>query len=88
MSLSNFIFLGKGSIDKDTLRMLLSTCTPENSLKISEEHLDALTDTLFDGAVKGGKGCITFDELYKQLKRYPSVVRNLTIRYRSFLMTY
>lgn len=67
---------------RDELRIVLLSCLRESAISLPEEKLDQLTLALFKLADKDCSGAITFDELPDELRRFPGVMENLTIRYR------
>lgn len=79
-SASSPLGTGSGSIDADELRTVLQSCMRESAISLPEEKLDQLTLALFESADKDSNGAITFDELRDELRRFPGVMENLTIR--------
>lgn len=53
----------------------------ESSLFLGEDHLNDLTDVMFDAAGKDRTGSMTFDDLRQVVEKHPSVMENLTLRY-------
>ena len=51
----------------------------ESALQLSASVLDDLTDALFEAADEDGSGAISFDELRRELEKYPDVMENMTI---------
>lgn len=74
-------FLGSGSIEREELKTILTTCMEESSLFLGEDHLNDLTDVMFDAAGKDRTGSMTFDDLRQVVEKHPSVMENLTLRY-------
>lgn len=61
--------------------MVLKSCLKESSLSFPEKKLDDLTMALFESADSDNSGSITFEELRRELQRFPEIMENLTIRY-------
>ena len=76
-------YAGNGYIDFDELRTVLKSCMGESTLHFSDEKLDELTRALLEDADVDNSGTITFEELQAELDKYPGVIENLTIRYKT-----
>ncbi|XP_062601698.1 NADPH oxidase 5-like [Saccostrea cucullata] len=70
---------GSGEIERDELKTILTTCMEESSLYFGEEHLNDLTDAMFEAAGKTGSDSITFQDLRKALEKHPSMTETLTL---------
>lgn len=75
-----FSFLGSGKIEREELKTILTTCMEESSLFLGEDHLNDLTDVMFDAAGKDRNGSVTFDDLRQVVVKHPSILENLTLR--------
>lgn len=80
-----FHVTGSGTIDREELKLVLTSCMEESSLSFGEDNLDAMTDILFESADEDNSGEITFEELKAELEKHPGVLENLTIRYYLFI---
>ncbi|XP_077173409.1 NADPH oxidase 5 isoform X7 [Paroedura picta] len=76
---------GSGAIDSGELRTVLKSCLKESSISLPEEKLDDLTQALFESADADHNGSITFEELKRELERFPGVMENLTISAANWL---
>lgn len=70
---------GSGKIEREELKTILTTCMEESSLFLGEDHLNDLTDVMFDAAGKDRTGSMTFDDLRKVVEKHPSILENLTL---------
>lgn len=52
----------------------------ESSLFLGEDHLNDLTDVMFDAAGKDRNGSVTFDDLRQVVVKHPNILENLTLR--------
>eukprot|EP00105_Crassostrea_gigas_P046632 XP_019930780.1 PREDICTED: NADPH oxidase 5 [Crassostrea gigas] len=78
---------GSGSIEREELKTILTTCMEESSLFLGEDHLNDLTDVMFDAAGKDRTGSMTFDDLRQVVEKHPSVMENLTLSATQWLKT-
>uniref|UniRef100_A0A8W8NWX5 NADPH oxidase 5 n=1 Tax=Magallana gigas TaxID=29159 RepID=A0A8W8NWX5_MAGGI len=78
---------GSGSIEREELKTILTTCMEESSLFLGEDHLNDLTDVMFDAAEKDRTGSMTFDDLRQVVEKHPSVMENLTLSATQWLKT-
>lgn len=70
---------GSGKIEREELMTILTTCMEESSLFLGEDHLNDLTDVMFDAAGKDRNGSVTFDDLRQVVEKHPSILENLTL---------
>ena len=60
---------------------MLNSCLEESSLCLTKKDKHALFKALFESADSNNDGRITSDELRLQLKKFPGILQNLTLRY-------
>lgn len=52
----------------------------ENGMKFSDEHLEDLTEALYEDANPEGSDGITFEQLTSQLKKHDGLLQSLSIK--------
>lgn len=78
--------VGDGLIKFNELKEVLKACTEENGMKFTDEHLDQLTQALFDDAITNSTGAsedvegIQYEQLKAQLVKHPGLLENLSKR--------
>ena len=76
-----FYIVGDGEITPEELKVALSACISESSLKMTDDKMDQLVGALMKSADVDGDGVITFEELKTQFEKYPMLVENLAVRW-------
>ncbi|GFN95781.1 NADPH oxidase 5 [Plakobranchus ocellatus] len=69
---------GNGTIERSELNQVLTSCVLESKMKLNENEIALLSDTMFDEADTDGDGFMSEENLASMVNKFPNALEALT----------